>query len=90
MLFLRSTVFDVFGRLAAVYRRNQLRNRALNDLYRLNDRVLTDIGIERWQIPSVVDGLIGTSGTEVYNDRQNGKQTSGSSISEIASPCTQS
>ena len=90
MLFLKATVLDVVDRLAAAYHHNQRRKAARNDLHRLNDRLLTDIGIERRQIPDVVDRMIGTASTEVYHDRQSGKQSSGSCLTEIAAPCTQS
>jgi uncharacterized protein YjiS (DUF1127 family) len=51
----RTTVAQLF--LRAVLRWQ--RNRASNELWRLDDRQLEDIGISRNDIPRVVEGLIG-------------------------------
>ena len=84
MLFLKSTVLGVVARLAAAYRRNRQRNEALDSLYRLNDRLLADIGIMRQQIPNAVDGSLGTSTTETFKVRQSEKQSWTDWILEIA------
>ncbi len=34
------------------------RRRAISELRRLSDRTLKDIGIERWQIPQIVDRML--------------------------------
>lgn len=49
------------GRLQAVGRMRQ-RRRAINQLSRLSDGALLDMGIPRDRIPEVVDGLIAREG----------------------------
>ena len=49
------------GRLASV-RRIRQRRRAINQLSRLSDEALLDMGIPRDRIPEVVDGLIAREG----------------------------
>ncbi len=46
----------VFSRLVAVVKAYAERRRLANSLYRLNDRLLADIGITREDIPAVVYG----------------------------------
>ncbi len=58
MLFLKSNGLKLFSRLIANYRHRQQRANDIKDLYRMNDRLLADIGISRYQIVEVVDGLI--------------------------------
>jgi len=73
MLFLKSTVSGLVDRLMATYRHIQKRNDTINSLHRLNDRLLTDIGIERTQIEDAVDGRLGTSTAPVYRSRRQSK-----------------
>lgn len=84
MLFLKSTVSNVFGRLVDAYRQIQNRNDAIISLSRLNDRNLADIGIERRQIEDAVDGRLGTSPTETYRGRQQEKQSFADCLVEMA------
>ena len=49
------------GRLEAVGRMRQ-RRRAINQLSRMSDEALLDVGIPRDRIPEVVDGLIAREG----------------------------
>ena len=49
------------GRLEAVARIRQ-RRRAINQLSRMSDEALLDIGVPRDRIPEVVDGLISREG----------------------------
>jgi uncharacterized protein YjiS (DUF1127 family) len=84
MLFLKSTVSNVFGRLVDAYHHNQRRNESLKSLDRLNDRQLADIGIERRQIEDAVDGRLGTSKSETFQDRQTETQSWADYVLEIA------
>lgn len=56
---------DWFGRVHATlagvregYLKARRRRQAIRDLRSLSDRVLNDIGIDRSQIPEVVDGML--------------------------------
>ncbi len=64
MLFLKSNGLNQFNRLIANYRHHRQRANDIKDLYRMNDRQLADIGISRYQIVEVVDGLIENSAGE--------------------------
>ena len=43
--------------LVAVFKSWMTRRQAINELSALNDRLLNDIGISRYEIPAIVDGV---------------------------------
>jgi uncharacterized protein YjiS (DUF1127 family) len=43
------------GRLWAAWREQRARARAIDDLLRLDDRLLTDMGVQRWELRERVD-----------------------------------
>ena len=49
--------------------RARARGRTIRELRRLPDNILADIGIQRWEIEDVVDGMMAPRGSETQGDK---------------------
>jgi uncharacterized protein YjiS (DUF1127 family) len=46
----------VLGRLLAAWRAQRARTKAIDELLRLDDRLLADMGVRRWELREQVEG----------------------------------
>ena len=90
MLHWKQTFLDMFTRFKTARHLDQKRRAAKNDLHRLSDRQLRDIGIERRQIPEIVDGMTAPAKPSVDTakaTRHSGNEASVNWSGHAATPC---